>query len=114
MSSHGHSGEGLTRLPRNALTSKQNGNCNAKLGGLPDWTPGRSWPAWQGSPMAFIGQVNLADIAAHDEAGYLPHSGLISFFFSVDWTAAGVMQSLDDPSSWMVAYFDGDLTTLVQ
>jgi ABC-type lipopolysaccharide export system ATPase subunit len=29
MSSHGHSGEGLTRLPLNALTSKQKDNCNA-------------------------------------------------------------------------------------
>jgi hypothetical protein len=32
MSSHGHSGEGLTKPPLNALTSKQKDNCNARTG----------------------------------------------------------------------------------
>src|SRR5262249_37406752 len=52
----------------------------SRLGGAPDLPPGRSWPVWQGSPMAFIGQVKLADIAAHDEEKHLPHAGLLSFF----------------------------------
>jgi hypothetical protein len=32
ISSHGHSGEELTRLPLNALTSDKKSNCNAKAG----------------------------------------------------------------------------------
>jgi uncharacterized protein YwqG len=85
----------------------------SKLGGGPDLRSGQSWPAWQGSPpMAFIGQVNLADIAAHDEEGHLPHSGLLSFFCAIDGTAAGLM--IGDSSSWMVSHFDGDLATLVR
>lgn len=87
---------------------------NSRLGGRPDLASGKNWPAWQGSPMAFVGQINLADIAAHDEEGHLPHSGLLSFFCAIDGTAAGVMQSLGDPSSWMVSHFDGDPATLVQ
>jgi Domain of unknown function (DUF1963) len=87
---------------------------SSKLGGRADLRPGQSWPAWQGFPMAFVGQVNLADIAAHDEEGHLPHSGLLSFFCAVDGTAAGVMLAEFDPSSWMVSHFDGDVTTLVR
>jgi uncharacterized protein YwqG len=86
----------------------------SKLGGTPALPPGKSWPAWQGSPMAFIGQVKLAEIAAHDEEKCLPHAGLLSFFCAIDGTAAGVMPALDNPSSWMVSYFDGDLATLVR
>ena len=86
----------------------------SRLGGAPDLPPGMSWPKWQDSPMAFIAQVNVAEIAGHDEQGHLPHAGLLSFFCAIDGTAAGVMPALDDPSSWMVSYFDGDLATLVR
>jgi uncharacterized protein YwqG len=86
----------------------------SQLGGEPALRSGQSWPAWQGSPMAFVAQLNLADIAAHDEEGHLPHSGLLSFFCAVDGTGAGLMQAPGDPSSWMVSYFDGDLGTLVR
>jgi hypothetical protein len=87
---------------------------SSKLGGVPDMRPGQTWPAWQGSPMAFIGQVRLADIAAHDAEGDLPHSGLLSFFCAVDGTAAGLMLAPDDPSSWTVLHVDGDLASLVR
>src|SRR5262245_43004556 len=63
----------------------------SRLGGEPDLRSGLRWPAWQGSPMAFIGQVNLADIAPHDEEGHLPHSGLLSFFCKIDHTADELM-----------------------
>ena len=86
----------------------------SRLGGVPDLPPGMSWPEWQDCPMAFIAQVNVAEIAAHDEQGHLPHAGLLSFFCAIDGTAAGVMPALDDPSSWMVSYLDGDLATLVR
>jgi uncharacterized protein YwqG len=86
----------------------------SRLGGAPDLPHGMSWPEWQDSPMAFIAQVNLAEIVTHDEQGHLPRAGLLSFFCAIDGTAAGVMPALDDPSSWMVSYFDGDLATLVR
>jgi len=87
---------------------------SSRLGGEPDTRPGKRWPSWQDSPMAFVAQVNLADIAAYDEEGHLPHSGLLSFFCAVDGTGAGVMQAPGDPLSWMVSYFDDDLGTLIR
>ena len=86
----------------------------SRLGGEPDLRSGLNWPAWQGSPMAFIGQVNLADIAPHDEEGHLPHSGLLSFFCAIDDTAEELMPAPDDPFSWMVSHFDGDVAALVR
>ena len=85
---------------------------NSRLGGRPDLPSGKNWPTWQGSPMAFVGQVNLADIAAHDEEGHLPHSGLLSFFCAIN--EMGLIQSLGDPSCWTVSHFDGAPATLVQ
>src|SRR6478672_6942116 len=55
----------------------------SRLGGRPDLPPGVPWPAWH-EPMAFIAQVNLADVAPHDIAGALPDRGLLSFFYETD------------------------------
>jgi hypothetical protein len=87
---------------------------SSKLGGAPDLPPGALWPSWQGISLLFIGQICLADIAPHDEEGDLPHSGLLSFFVGHSGGAAALMLSRDDPSSWMVSHFEGDLTTLVR
>lgn len=57
----------------------------SKLGGradLPEETP---WPSFEGKSQVFVGQVNLAEIAAHDEERVLPKSGLLSFFFAQQW-----------------------------
>jgi uncharacterized protein YwqG len=61
----------------------------SKLGGAPDVSANFDWPAWGGAPLAFIGQVNLADVAAFDVARDLPPNGLLSFFYSPDQTAWG-------------------------
>jgi uncharacterized protein DUF1963 len=86
----------------------------SKLGGTPDLPSGATWPSWRGSPMAFVAQVNLADIAAHDAEGDLPHAGVLSFFCSVDGSTAGLMQAPDDATSWTVSYVDGDPAALVR
>jgi len=87
---------------------------SSKLGGKPDLQSSRIWPLWKSSPMAFVGQVNLADIAAHDAEGHLPHSGLLSFFCAVDGTAAGLLREPNDPRSWVVSHFNGDLAALTR
>jgi Domain of unknown function (DUF1963)/Regulator of chromosome condensation (RCC1) repeat len=53
-----------------------------RLGGHPD---GRrdgswSWPTLDGRPMAFLAQINLADVAPLEAPGRLPSTGLLSFF----------------------------------
>jgi hypothetical protein len=87
---------------------------SSKLGGEPDLRPGQSWPAWRGAPMAFIAQVNLADVAAYDEERHLPVSGLLSFFCAMDGSADRVIPEPRDRASWMVSHFDGDIAALVR
>ncbi len=54
----------------------------SKVGGYPDLPPNRSFPKWKGIPLAFLAQINLADISIFKSASELPSSGLISFFYS--------------------------------
>lgn len=51
-----------------------------RLGGSPDLAAGACWPIFDGRPMAFVAQVNLAEVARLDPSGALPPSGLASFF----------------------------------
>lgn len=66
----------------------------SRIGGLPDLPEGAQWPvypgppkpdaAWEafkGEPLAFLVQVNLAEIAPFDVAGLLPASGMLHFFY---------------------------------
>ena len=58
-----------------------------KIGGQPDLPLDTSWPEWRGAPLHFLAQIQLADIAAYDSDGELPHEGTLSFFF--DYTNWG-------------------------
>ncbi|WP_205698025.1 DUF1963 domain-containing protein [Conexibacter sp. SYSU D00693] len=63
----------------------------SRLGGRPDLPPTTPWPVCQGRPMAFLGQVRLAELPR----GYLPElprAGLLSFFTDVEG---------EDPGSWL-------------
>jgi uncharacterized protein YwqG len=55
-----------------------------KFGGSPDLPLGLSWPECNGSPIPFVAQINLSDVALYDTEHLLPLSGLLSFFFDVD------------------------------
>jgi hypothetical protein len=58
-----------------------------KIGGQPDLPPDTSYPEWRGAPLNFLAQIRLADIAAYDPDGELPHEGMLSFF--LDYTNWG-------------------------
>ena len=61
-----------------------------KIGGQPDLPQGAAWPDWRGAPLNFLAQIRLADIAAHDPDGELPHEGMLSFFFDyTNWGKQG-------------------------
>ena len=53
----------------------------SKLGGDPDVGPGFEWPAYQGRPLGFVAQVDLAAAARFPFASVLPPRGLLSFFY---------------------------------
>jgi hypothetical protein len=52
----------------------------SRLGGEPDLPPGEPWPEWQGTPMSFLAQIDLATVAGLPGADVLPSDGLLSFF----------------------------------
>jgi uncharacterized protein YwqG len=54
---------------------------SSRLGGSPDLPPSMEWPGKESSPLSFIAQVNLADVAPYESEGLLPPDGLLSFFY---------------------------------
>lgn len=85
----------------------------SKLGGLPDLPSETPWPEWRGEAMAFIAQIRLDEIVPYDPEDALPHSGLLSFFYATDGEPKGNADD-DNPETWKVLHFDGDLTSLLR
>ena len=48
---------------------------SSKLGGCPDRAAGEAWPVTTGEPLAFLAQLNLADLVSHEPDSVLPHHG---------------------------------------
>lgn len=59
---------------------------SSKLGGAPDLPLNLEWPEWRTGELAFVAQINLAEIPAND---LLPTAGLLSFFYDQDQSAWG-------------------------
>lgn len=64
----------------------------SRLGGAPDLPLGFEWPAWNGKELAFLGQLDLAEVAAL-EAAPLPDRGLLLFFYDVATRPSGLESS---------------------
>jgi uncharacterized protein YwqG len=61
----------------------------SRLGGKADLPPDCPLPTWSKGPLHFVLQVNLADLAPHDETGLFPPEGLLSFFYDFNEDPAG-------------------------
>lgn len=68
-------------------------SARSRLGGAPDLPAGIEWPSWNDHDLAFLGQVDLAQAAALDQALPLPERGLLLFFYD-----AAIQPSGLDPS----------------
>ena len=79
------------------------------LGGLPDLPPEQGWPAMNGSPMSFVGQIRLQDAHALDGAASLPAEGLLSFFYDASQQTYG--SDPNDRAGFSVLYFDAAAQT---
>lgn len=53
----------------------------SKIGGLPDLPRPFNWPHIDDQPMAFIAQLQMADLAPYDVEHRLPGTGLLYFFY---------------------------------
>lgn len=76
-----------------------------RLGGAPDLPVGSVWPAGKSGYCGFLGQLDLADVAARTGAADLPNRGLLSLFVdSIDSAAEPVpVRAILTPSGTALA-----------
>jgi uncharacterized protein YwqG len=55
----------------------------SRLGGQPDLSLDFQWPMNRDEPLDFLLQVNLRDVAMHDNASLLPADGMLTFFYDL-------------------------------
>jgi uncharacterized protein YwqG len=121
----------ILRLTRNSIRIKRKAAPHddlkigqSKIGGCPDLPPSLHWP-WYNynksllfepeqraipniiipTPLAFIAQINLADVSAYDTDGLLPHTGMLYFFYDALNQPGGFGPS--DPNGYKVVYCNG-------
>src|SRR5262249_3955246 len=91
---------------------RQAGVVRSHLGGVPDLPPNFVWPSWNGGDLDFLGQVDLAEVAASAPDAFgppaLPASGLLLFFYGLGAAPAGLAR--DDREGSRVLYLDESRT----
>lgn len=78
------------------------GSGRSQIGGLPDLGSGFSWPVWNGRGLAFLAQIDLAELRAAEGPEWLPDRGLLFFFYEPEEGGWGF--SPDDRGSFAVLY----------
>src|SRR5262249_29064737 len=71
------------------------------LGGTPDAPPEFTWPTHQGSPLAFIAQIDLAELPDFPARARLPAGGRLWFFYEA-WS----LPDDPEPGTAVVLYSD--------
>ena len=61
----------------------------SRLGGAPDLPAGEPWPEWDGEPLAFLAQIDLADARAAGLDPLLPDAGALLVFCALERTPSG-------------------------
>lgn len=74
----------------------------SRIGGLPAMAGRFDWPHWQGRPLAFIAQLELAEIAAARALDWLPDHGRLLFFYDTEQDAWGFDPK--DQGAWAVLW----------
>ena len=83
----------------------------SKVGGLCHLPPDFTWPVFDGDPLAFIAQINLAELPRCEASAVLPDKGVLYFFYADGSEAWGYR--LEDQGAAVVHHYDGDLSRLV-
>lgn len=81
----------------------------SKIGGAPDLPSQWAWPYDHNKPLAFLAQINLADIASLPIQTGLPETGLLYFFYDAvnqPWGEVG------EEGGWRILYHQGPVTEL--
>lgn len=72
------------------LTPAGDSRSRSRLGGSPDLPAGIAWPSWNGRELAFVGQLDLAELAAEGVHGLLPEAGLLLAFADLRASPSGL------------------------
>lgn len=65
------------------LATEPKGIGSTRFGGRPDLPSGFAWPTGDGGPLAFLGQIDLAEVHPFDIERRLPEHGVLTFFVDV-------------------------------
>ncbi len=82
----------------------------SKFGGTPDFPPGVEWPHKDGTPLGFIAQLNMEEVASYDVEHVLPGPGVLYFFYDADKQPGG--SDWEDRDAWRVIYNPGGASGL--
>ena len=83
---------------------------STRIGGRPDLADSVAWPSWNGRPLAFLAQINLADLKEFSCASVLPPEGSLVFFYDTEQSTWGFDPA--DKGSWAVVYLPNATATL--
>jgi uncharacterized protein YwqG len=78
------------------------GSGRSKIGGLPDADLGAHWPNSDGTPLTFITQLDLSEIAEAGGPEWLPQGGLLLFFYDMEDAPWGFDPA--DRGGWSVIF----------
>jgi uncharacterized protein YwqG len=96
--------ENALRLVAEPVPDAQLALGQSRIGGQPDMPRGATWPTWQGEPLAFLGQIELARVAGFPGCGVLPAAGHLLFFYEAEQRTWGFDPK--DRGSFTVMYSD--------
>jgi uncharacterized protein YwqG len=106
--------EPLARLARSSIRLRPRAQDEAtvaigasKLGGRADLPSEFDWPVFRRRPLAFLAQIDLAEVGDLDRERVLPRHGLLSFFYDADEQRAWGSDPRDR-GAWAVRHTPGD------
>ncbi len=89
------------RQPALGIKKSEEGQFS-KIGGLPNLPGAVPWPQWKGNPLAFLCQVDLADLPPEYSFLESPRTGCLYFFYDQGQSTWGFDPK--DKGSWQVLY----------
>ena len=84
----------------------------SRIGGQPDLPPHFQWPRFGGQELAFIAQLDLAELAAQPSVLPLPKQGYLAFFYDCEQQPWGFAPK--DLGSARAFYFPGPASSLIR
>jgi uncharacterized protein YwqG len=108
------------RLVTTAEAEEDLAPAQSRIGGIPHFPASWTWPTFEGRPMAFLAQLNLAEIPAEIRLDPLPEKGVLYFFSMLGRQDESgdhdehCCEGTDDPEISRVLLYEGDPAALMR